>query len=301
MNTNRKTEIRVGITVITGIILLTWIFIWAKNISIFNDDVRVKIEFDSVAGLETGDAVTISGLKKGNVDKIELEGNEIFVTISLNKTVRLKKDAEFLIQMADLMGTKKIDISPGKSEEFMDYSKLQKGYFSGDIATAMAMLSSVQNDLVSVIKDFKLTINKINDLLDDDLKKGIKTSFTNINELSANLNDLVNENKNTIRDLLIEGKKLTKQGSELLKTNSEEVSRFIENSNKVFDNLNGLIVKSTELIDETSKGENNLGKLLNDKEIFKDLKTSVIEMKKLMKLINKQLQGEGLKVDAHIF
>jgi len=301
MNKNKKTEIRVGFTVIVGLILLTWIIIWAKNLSVFNDDVKLKIEFDSVAGLETGDAVTISGLKKGYVEQINLEKNKIIVTISLNKNVELRKDSDFFIQMADLMGTKKIDISPGKSNELIDFTKIQKGYFSGDISTAMAMLSSVQDDLVTMIKDFKITLDKVNNLLDDNLQTEIKSSVKNINDLSLNLNKMVNENRIAVKNLLEEGNKLVQTGSEFIKTNSEEVNLFIKKSNGVFENLNQLLAKSSSLIDQTSKGKNNFGKFLNDKELFDDLKKSVSELKSLMKLINKQIQGEGLKVDANIF
>ncbi|MFA8343877.1 MAG: MlaD family protein [Rhodothermaceae bacterium] len=301
MNRDRKTEIRVGITVIVGVILLTWIIIWAKNLSVFNDDVKLKIEFDSVAGLETGDAVTISGLKRGNVEQINLEKNKIIVTISLNKDVELRKDSDFFIQMADLMGTKKIDVFPGKSKELIDFTKIQKGYFSGDISTAMAMLSSVQDDLVTMIKDFKVTLDKVNNLLDDNLQAEIKSSVKNISDLSLSLNKMINENRVAVKSLLEEGKKLVQTGNEFIKTNSEEVNLFIKKSNGVFENLNQLLAKSSNLIDQTSEGKNNLGRFLNDKELFDDLKKSVSELKSLMKLINKQIQGEGLKVDANIF
>lgn len=301
MNRNRKTEIRVGITVIVGVILLTWIIIWAKNLSVFNDDVKLKIEFDSVAGLETGDAVTISGLKRGNVEQINLEKNKIIVTISLNKNVELRKDSDFFIQMADLMGTKKIDVFPGKSNELIDFTKIQKGYFSGDISTAMAMLSSVQDDLVTMIKDFKVTLDKVNNLLDDNLQAEIKSSVKNISDLSLSLNKMINENRVAVKSLLEEGRTLVQTGNEFIKTNSEEVNLFIKKSNGVFENLNQLLAKSSNLIDQTSEGKNNLGRFLNDKELFDDLKKSVSELKSLMKLINKQIQGEGLKVDANIF
>lgn len=302
MKENKKSEIRVGITVIIGFILLTWLFVWSKNVSVFNDDIHLKVEFNSVAGLETGDAVTISGLKKGYVKDINIEKNKVFVTMFLNKNIELREDAKFYIQMADLMGTKKIDIEPGIKNKILDYSKIQNGHFSGDISTAMAMLSSVQNDLVAVIKDFRVTLDNVNHLFDDkELQNDIKSSFTNLNKLSIDLSELIKENKKSINDLLVEGKKLTEAGSEFLKDNTSEVQLFMKKSNQVFENLNSLIVKSDKLVDETSSGKNNLGKILNDENLFNEMKTSILELKKLLQIFNKQLEGEGLKVDAYIF
>lgn len=302
MKDSRKSEIRVGITVIIGFVLLTWIFFWAKNISIFNDDQILKINFNSVAGLETGDAVTISGLKKGFVKSIELYKTNIIVTIRLEKEVELRKDAKFYIQMADLMGTKKIDISPGQDQQMFDYNSVPLGYFSGDIATAMAMFSSVEDDLVAVIKDFRITLDNLNKIIDDkELHSEVKKSFVNLNTLSNNLNQLIIENKTAVNELIKEGKLLTKEGREFINSNSEEVKRFISKSKEVFDNLNSLIINSDKFISETVDGKNNFGKFLTDETLMEDIKTSIRELRELMKIFTEQLKGEGLNVDAHIF
>ena len=74
MKNQKKTEIKVGITVVVGVLVFLWIFGWAKNYNINSNRKEMTIEFNSVAGLEVGDAATINGVRKGFVDDIEVKG-----------------------------------------------------------------------------------------------------------------------------------------------------------------------------------------------------------------------------------
>jgi len=64
MKNERKTEIRVGITVIVGLLVLLWIFGWTKNFSLSSNSYLINVRFDNVSGLEIGDQVTVNGMRK---------------------------------------------------------------------------------------------------------------------------------------------------------------------------------------------------------------------------------------------
>ena len=65
MKDQRKTEIKVGITVLLGLIIFLWVLGWAKNWTVNSQRKEIIVEFSSVAGLEVGDPVTINGVRKG--------------------------------------------------------------------------------------------------------------------------------------------------------------------------------------------------------------------------------------------
>ena len=66
MKEQKKTEIKVGITVLVGLFVLLWVLGWAKNFSFDSNEKRVSVEFETVAGLNVGDQVSIKGIKKGD-------------------------------------------------------------------------------------------------------------------------------------------------------------------------------------------------------------------------------------------
>src|ERR1039457_6514706 len=108
MKDQRKTEIKVGLTVLAGILIFLWILGWAKNFSVSSNHRPVLVKFDNVTGLEIGDNVVVNGLRKGFVQNMQIEQDHVIVTMSLEKDVDLREDAQFSISMLDLMGGKKV-------------------------------------------------------------------------------------------------------------------------------------------------------------------------------------------------
>lgn len=301
MKDQRKTEIKVGITVLAGIIIFLFILGWAKNLTVNSGRISIEIEFSSVAGLEIGDPVAINGVRKGYVDDIKVNNSTVIVAVDLDSDVKLNEDARFYIMMFDLMGGKKVEINPGNSVNQIDYSKIQKGEFLGDIASAMAVFGSVQTDLVDVIREVKTSLSFINKTFaDEKLISDLKSSVENLSVLTNNLNKVLNANKDDINNLLKSGNELTVSVNDFIKNNKDSISQTISSLKETLENSKILIGKINNFIDKTDKGENTLGKAINDKEMLDDLKTSIQNLKELSKLLLDQLKNEGLKVDAKI-
>lgn len=301
MKDQRKTEIRVGITVILALIIILWVFGWAKNLTVNANRKEITVEFSSVAGLEIGDPVTINGVRKGYVDDILIKKNIVDVILNLDSDVNLKEDAKFYIMMLDLMGGKKVEINPGYSANELDYKAIQKGKFLGDISTAMAMFGSVENDLVDVIKDIKITLENLNKTLtDQQFNQDLKTSLNNLTQLTNNLNKLIVSNRQEINELLKSGINLTKTVDEFITSNKDSISGTLTSLRQTLDQSKELIAKVNNLIDQTNNNQNNVGKLINDPEIINDLKSSINQLKELTKLLLDQMKKEGIKVDAKI-
>ena len=77
MKDQHKTELKVGIAVIVGIILFIWILTWAKSFSLSTSDKNILVRFKNVSGLEIGDEVALNGVKKGFVDNFKVDGNDV--------------------------------------------------------------------------------------------------------------------------------------------------------------------------------------------------------------------------------
>lgn len=301
MKNQKKTEIKVGITVVVGILIFLWIFGWAKNFNIDSNRKKLTIEFNSVAGLEKGDAATINGVRKGFVDDIEVKGNKVIVKVNLDRDVKIMQDATFSILMLDLMGGKKIEIKPGISNTPIDFTKIQKGKFSGDISTAMAALSSVQEDLVSVIKEVKVSLKNMNKLFaNTSFTEEVQTSVKNLSDLTGKLNIVLTENRNNLKSLIEQGNKISKSANEMLKENQEAIKQTLKNAQSVVASTDTLVKRINSFTVETKGQKNNLGKLLYDKDLITKLNKSMEQINQLTKILVEQLKGNGVNVDANI-
>ncbi len=302
MKDQRKTEIKVGLTVLAAILIFLWIFGWAKNISIRSTENIIKVSFRNVAGLEIGDPVTVNGFRKGYVNDMKVLSNEVIVDIALDNDVTLKEDARFSVSMLDLMGGKKVEIYPGESSNALNYKEIHHGEFLSDIPAVMSLLGSVQDDLVTVLKDVKVTLTSMNNYLtDQNLSFDIKQSLKNLNSLSSEMNELIRQNKENIRLITSNALTLTTNTNELIKSNEKNIDDLIKNLNEAVSNSNRLLNDVNQLTDETLRRQNNLGKILYDEELLKDIKSTLKQVNELTQILIDQLKGKGINVDANIF
>jgi len=302
MKDQRKTELKVGIAVIVGIILFIWILTWAKSFSLSASDKTILVRFKNVSGLEIGDEVALNGVKKGFVDDFKVEGNDVIVKLSVDKDTPLKEDAEFQIAMLDLMGGKKVEIYPGVSEQEIDYSKIQVGTFLPDVATIMSMVGGIQDDINTSIKDIKITLNALNNYLTDkDLNLNIKSSVDNLSEASRKLNLMMDENRENLKKLIGNSVELSEEAKVFLSKNRDEMGNSLKELNILIEKTNSLVTKANDFADEIKNKKNNVGKLLYDDELYSSLTKSITQLNELTNLILEQLKGDGFKVDADIF
>ncbi len=302
MKNERKTEIRVGLTVLVGILVFIWILGWAKNFSIQSNEHVVKVRFTNVSGLEIGDQVTVNGLRKGYVKEMIVEPNNVLVELSIENDVQLKEDASFAISMLDLMGGKKVEVFPGSSLTSFDNSKISEGTFYSDIPSVMSLFGSVQDDLVTVLKDVKVSLHSLNKYLTDDkLSRDVKTSMTNLSLLTEKLNIMLSENRNDIRSLTQNAVELTATSNKLLSSNKENIDQLFVDLKNVVQKSDTLLSDLNNLTKETMNQQNNVGKLLYDENVINDLKQTLKQVNELTSILIDQLKNDGVNVDANIF
>lgn len=116
----RYIETSVGLFIIAGIAAL---FFLAFEVSGFhyldkNDTYTVNAAFDNIGDLKSGAAVTIAGVKVGQVEKIYLNTKtyKAIVNLRLSKTQIIPSDSEASILTAGLLGSNYVSITPGFSE-----------------------------------------------------------------------------------------------------------------------------------------------------------------------------------------
>jgi len=221
--------------------------------------------------------------------------------VLVSNQVKLKSDATFSLAMVDLMGGKQIDIKPGNSSKALDYSKIQKGNFSSDIPTVMSLVGSMQDDIVSTLKEVKITLTSLNNYLTDKkMNENIKQSLDNLNKLSAKLNLMIDENRTSIKKLADNSAELTGEAKDFINRNKDEMTSTLQEADKVLVKTDSLMMKLNQFTDEVKEKRNNIGKFIYDKELYGSLSQTIKQVNELTKLLVEQLKKEGIKVDAKI-
>jgi len=301
MKENRKTNIKVGVTVIFALFIFLLILGWAKRITIAGDYNVLKMRFDSVSGLELGDHITINGVKMGKVHDIKIEGNSVIVEGYIPKNVIIKKDARATVEMLDLMGGKKIELKPGESDEIFDFNDILEGRLSTDIPGALAMVGNVEQDLKSIILDTRDLLEQINKhLSDENTINSLKNSLRNLEEITTNLNEFLIKNNSKLEKTIDNISNLTDKSEKFLTQNADTLIATFNETRVLISNLNKVVNSLDLILSQTQSKENNFGKILYDEELYEKLKQSIIKLDIISNLLLEQLEAKGIKVDAKI-
>ncbi len=202
MTPEKKTDLKVGLTVLVGLALLFFGIAWAKGLQFGADKDTVKAHFTTSGGLEVGDPVTINGIKMGVVRTVDLLDSGVDVVLAFQQPVRLKRDASASIMMLEVMGGKKVEISSGFSKELLPPNTTIPGGFGGDIGTLVSSITPLTGALGSIIIKVDTLLTALNTIVadtgfTDDVKVTIKEArktLTDAGDLVRRLDGLVKEN-----------------------------------------------------------------------------------------------------------
>jgi phospholipid/cholesterol/gamma-HCH transport system substrate-binding protein len=86
------------------------------------DGYELSANFSGIGGLAVGDDVEISGVKVGNVSKVELDSATYLakVTITVANDIKLPEDTAALISSKSLLGGRYLSLEPGAAEEYLE-------------------------------------------------------------------------------------------------------------------------------------------------------------------------------------
>src|SRR5271170_5185139 len=109
-------ETRLGIFVAVTILAAILTVETLGNFSLFRGGYRVSALFDTAQDLKEGNPVKRAGVEIGRVDKIELSGQKVKVTMKLNSAAVVKTDSKATIQFTGLMGQNFVAVSFGNPD-----------------------------------------------------------------------------------------------------------------------------------------------------------------------------------------
>ena len=287
MRSDNKKTVIVGIFVLIGIIILVvGILTLGAQQKAFVKSYRVFAVFDDVAGLQTGNNVWFSGVKIGNVRKINFFGeSQVEIEMNLESSTKdfIRKNSKATISSDGLIGNKIIVIYGGTAEAPpIEAGDRLEAVMPLDTDRMMETLQENNLNLVNITNDLKVLTGRLAGgegivgamLTDSVLVQEFKSIMSNLNQTANNSNRMsrelarfssqLNQSGTLVDDLLND---TTLFGN--LKSTSEELDQTVKRAQEAAKNIN----KITENLQST---DNPAGMMLNDEQ-FADMLKSTLE------------------------
>ena len=258
-------ELKLGIFVIIGLIAVLLTIMLLGNYSLTSKYV-VNTYFDNTAGLPKKAKVKISGVDVGNIKDIVLEDGKAKVILVIDRKIKLYSDATAKIVSMGIIGTKYVEITPGTpTNKVIEHGQTIK---TAEGLSLEELIENAVKKVDNILGDASKGLNKdfFKNLYDtvENLKKVSKTiadkekqieqvidnfeAFSNnFKNFSSDLYSITQQNKQDIRDIVLELKKVSG--------------------------------KIDEIVSKINEGDGTIAKLINDEEMAEEIKDTVSDIK----------------------
>jgi len=294
-----KTEFKVGLTVTVALLLLGAALIWVKDVQVGTQ--TANILFSNVSGLEIGSPVTVSGVKKGKVEALQVLGNNVNAKISLAPDVTLYRDAKARLMMRELMTGKKIELDPGQAESGkLGQGELIEGIFVADIPQLVGYAGEAIDTLRLLVGDMRQTLRNANVIIGDKaLQEDLKISIKNIRLASSDLVQISRDMRaidikaiaHNLDTTLVNINAFSKQ----LKP---EVTQTVKQVQSTLTHADTLIQSLQKITSKLTNDKQTLaGKILNDPKFMAKIDSTITDLDSLVR----RGYDEGINVKLKLF
>ncbi len=109
---------RIGIAAFVGLALMGVFVVVISTVSFGTKTYTAQLPH--TAGLRVGESVQVAGVDSGQVRGIELDGNRVLVSFTVDRSIRLGRDTTAAVKVSTLLGTHYLDIDPQGTGELND-------------------------------------------------------------------------------------------------------------------------------------------------------------------------------------
>ncbi len=298
MNDTRVLEIKVGITILVGMTLFVLGIVWLKGITFKPNTFETTIIFRNTAGLQIGDAVTVSGLKVGKVTDINLEADSVIVYVSLSNSVTLQADAAATITSVDFFGGKRIELTTGKSNKGFDLTKRLYGSREPDLTELTSQLREIASDVKGTLEKVDSVLIGVNSFVGDkSVIASLKKAVYNMDSTTAHLKLIVNKSDLKIDSILTRLATSTKVLRNVVQKTDVRLDTTFDNIALVTSNIERVTSSLDSIVNQVRSGEGNLGKMIYDESLYLRLNNAAAQFDSLVTIVRQK----GVKVDIKLF
>ncbi|HSW75507.1 MAG TPA: MlaD family protein [Candidatus Saccharimonadales bacterium] len=257
------------------------------------------VSFDDVSGLSEKAEVKIAGVKVGWVEHIELtQRGNAQVKIMVSKKYALYDNAYAIVRQEGLIGSKYLEIIPG--------DPMLPQLHSGNKLSRPGREAVSVDELLFKFKNIATHVEQITDNLKEaftgpERSEQLKNMVDNISDASTKINNIATSldstlsDKETLKNILDNIQSFTLTLKEDLPALKEHLSDSAESLSRAADEAREGFGSITSVSAKIDEGRGLLGKLVNEEDMYRDIKAAVAGIKNYLA----KFESLGVVFDAH--
>ncbi|MDR1662906.1 MAG: MlaD family protein [Endomicrobium sp.] len=253
-------QLRLGIFVFFGLAAVAVSIIATGSFSL-KKTYNVYAKFDNISGVTEKAKVKIAGVDIGVLRSISLENSQAKLKLSIDKNVKLYRNGVARIVSMGVIGTKYIEISPGdlSAEELKDDDYIfteQSSSFEAilkNISTRVdkAMHNKQYGDMMENLADSIYFLKDVMGNLASE-NENVSKIISNLNKFSYDVAVISSENRKDLRAIVLSIRDLSEKLDALIEriSNGNGMASVLINDEQMSKNLKETVVSAKETVRE---------------------------------------------------
>ncbi|MCF7825910.1 MAG: MlaD family protein [Candidatus Marinimicrobia bacterium] len=252
----KRQEIIVGVVVLIILAAMVMGIMWGNKADIFSSRSYYTVRVARASGLEEGDPVTVSGVPKGVVDDFIVKKDSVDIIIGVDKDIILYSDAFAIISNQELLGSKKVEVNPGKSGIPLIERGVFRGTFAGGLEDIFETTGAISTDFKTLLGNFNKTVLLLNKAMEED----VQASLHSIHNTAQLIDSLMAAD---IQPGLKAMKGALQQAENMVDAKREDIDTIVTNLKTVSFTLNKVVDENKSKLNRSLTSLDKIGADLN--------------------------------------
>ena len=292
---NISNELKIGLVVLSAIIIGYMGFRIMKDEPIFSQVNLLYTKFESVEGLIRGSNVYLNGFKIGTVREMQYipEEDSALITLNITEDIRLPKGSMAQLAAPDFLGSSTIRIIKSDLQETMEWGSSLKGIQKEGLLNVFTDRGTAISDSVAV------TITLLNeklralDFLNQQSSDDIGSTLSNVKQTSDHVLGVIKNSSDELEGMIQSAKQTLDNIGDISNSSRVSIEQSIQNLEILSAEMNVLTKELTltsqslqSVLQKMDSGEGSLGLLLNDPSFYQNADSLAFNLNRLIKGIN---------------
>ena len=298
---DKTKSILIAMSFIIAMILFVWGFNFLKGKSILRNQLNLYAVYENSKGLLPGDLVTINGMQVGTISSLEFhprQDGSIIAAFTISKDLNIPENTVANLA-SSLMGSVSIDLKLGDSKTFAQSGDtLMADVDNGTMGLITETILPLKDNLESLLISLNDLTSNLNDLLNSELKTNINNG---VSSFANSMNNIETISSDLPQHVDSEDGKLT-----LVVNNLENIT---ENFSVVSDSLkkidyNHLVItleksltEFNTLLESINNGEGSAGLLVKEDSLYNNVNETVATLQALLE----EIKANPKKIKLSVF
>lgn len=295
-------EVKIGVIILIAIAAVFFGVNYLLGQDFFKKNTNYYALYENIDGLTESNPVLFNGYRIGQVSKIKLQptdsSNFTVEFLISEENLQIPSDSKAKIISSDFFGSKAIEIILGESPTMAEVGSRLTSETELGIAEAVKKellpLKNKTDELIDGVDDILVNLQAV---FDDEATKGLPQAFEslermmqNLERTSVRLDNTVAENQQTLKSIFTNVEEITSN----LNENNEALTNVIQNFSSISDSIAKIdfvmtmskadeaLADFAEITEKINNGEGSISLLLNNDSLHTALLDSNKELQYLL-------------------